>query len=480
MGTYKDILKSDNFIDNQWVQNGTGDYLTVLDKYHNAELARVPHATEEQMEQAIIAAQKGFEEIRRWPAGKRQTHLERLTDLLREKREAFIDMIIKEGGKPKGYATAEIDRCLVTLSTAASETVRFSGETVPLDFGAGEGKTAFTKRFPIGVIACITPFNFPLNLLLHKVAPALAVGCSVIIKPAPQAPLSTLAFAELVKQAGYPAGVYNALACDIPVAEKMVKDDRIVKLSFTGSDKVGWYLKSISGKKKVTLELGGNAAVIIDESADIEKAAKTTAVGTFIYAGQVCISTQRIIVHETVYDEFVKHLVAETKALKTGDPNNSDTMVGPLIDRGHLNRIDEWVKEAVANGAEVLVGGNILNEENNTYEPTLLTNANDAMQVVCAEAFGPLAVIEKVKDFDEAIVRCNESNYGLQAGVYTNSFENFKKAHEKLEVGGVMINNVPSFRIDSMPYGGVKDSGLGREGIKYAMEEMTEGRLIVY
>jgi len=361
-----------------------------------------------------------------------------------------------------------------------SETLRFDGEMVPLDYGAGEGKTAFTRRFPIGVIAGITPFNFPMNLVLHKVAPALATGCPIIIKPAPQAPLSALALGELIREAGYPAGVYQALVCGIPVAEKLVRDERVAKLSFTGSDKVGWYLKSICGKKKVTLELGGNAAVLIDESADLEGVAKKVAVGSFIYAGQICISTQRIFVHEKVYDKFVNELVSEIEKLPTGDPQASETMVGPIIDKGHLERIEEWVQHAVKGGAKVLCGGKVHNAARNIYSATLLTNAQDDMKVSCAEAFGPVATIEKVKDFETGIARVNTSNYGLQVGVYTNRLDHFKLAHERLEVGGIIMNNIPGFRIDSMPYGGVKDSGLGREGIKYAMEEMTEGRLIVY
>jgi acyl-CoA reductase-like NAD-dependent aldehyde dehydrogenase len=480
MSTYKDVLKTDNFINNEWISTGNGNKLPVLEKYSNTPLAEVPEATEAQMETAIVSAVKAFEDFKTWSAGRRSAHLAKLADLLENKREAFIDLIIKEAGKPRGYATNEIDRCLTTIRTAVAETLRFAGETVPLDYGAGEGKTAFTKRFPVGVVACITPFNFPLNLLLHKVAPALATGCTVVIKPAPQSPLCTLALAALVKEAGYPAGVFNALACDIPVAEKLVRDDRVAKLSFTGSEKVGWYLKSICGRKKVTLELGGNAAVIIDESADLTGVAKKVAVGAFIYAGQICISTQRIFVHEKVYDAFEAELIKEVNALPVGDPNDAVTLVGPVIDSGHLKRIDEWVKEAVNSGAKLLCGGKIKNAEFNLFEPTLLTHTNNSMKVACAEVFGPVAIIEKVKSFEDAIARTNDSAFGLQAGVFTNRLDHFKMAHETLEVGGIIMNNIPGFRIDSMPYGGVKDSGLGREGIKYAMEEMTEGRLIVY
>ncbi|NNF01210.1 MAG: aldehyde dehydrogenase family protein, partial [Bacteroidia bacterium] len=361
-----------------------------------------------------------------------------------------------------------------------SEAIRFSGEMVPLDYGAGEGKTAFTKRYPVGIITCITPFNFPLNLVLHKVAPALACGCAVIVKPAPQSPLCTLALAGLMELAGYPAGVFNAMVCDIPVAEKLVRDDRIEMLSFTGSDKVGWYLKSICGKKKIALELGGNASVIVDSTANIDEAAKKVAVGAYIYAGQVCISTQRIFVEDKVYDQFTEKLITAIDDLGIGDPNDKNVLVGPIIDSSHLERVGAWVNEAKDGGATVLIGGEVSDKEHNVYKPTLLTGANDLMKVSCAEVFGPVAVIEKVRSFEEGVKRSNDSNYGLQTGIYTNRFDRVKYAHEELEVGGVMVNNIPGFRIDSMPYGGIKDSGFGREGIKYAMEEMTEGRLIVY
>jgi glyceraldehyde-3-phosphate dehydrogenase (NADP+) len=292
--------------------------------------------------------------------------------------------------------------------------------------------------------------------------------------------LTALALADLFDQAGYPAGAVNVLVCNIQVAETLVTDERIRMLSFTGSDKVGWYLKSKAGKKKVALELGGNASVIVDDSADLASAAKTVARGAYLYAGQVCISTQRIFVHQKVYDQFRDLLIPEIKALKTGDPSEGDVAVGPIIDKGHLDRIKAWVDEAIAGGAKVLTGGSISDEAHHLFEPTLLTNTSDSMKVSSDEVFGPVATIEKVKDFDSAIERTNSSRFGLQSGVFTNDFAHVKQAHEQLEVGGIMINNAPGFRVDSMPYGGVKDSGLGREGIRYAMEEMTEPRLLVY
>ncbi len=477
--SYRDVMKTKNYVAGRWVADGEGE-LAVADKYSGETLAKLPLASAKHMEAAIGAALASGSEFGAWSAGKRAAGLERVRALLRERRDGFVDLVVKEAGKPVAYARNEIDRCITTLGTAAAEALRFSGEAVPLDFDAGEGKTAFTKRFPIGVIACITPFNFPLNLVLHKVAPALAVGCRVVVKPAPQAPLSTLALAGLIDEAGYPAGVFNALVCDIPVAEQMVKDERVAMLSFTGSEKVGWHLKNISGRKKVILELGGNAAVIVDATADVDAAARVVAKGAFLYAGQVCISTQRIYVVDTVYDAFASRLLKEIEAARVGDPADPEVIVGPIIDKGHLKRITEWVDEAVAGGAKVLAGGSVRDEKHNLYAPTLLTNTTQEMKVIREEVFGPVAVIEKVASFEEGIARTNASDFGLQAGVFTNDFTHVKLAHEKIEVGGVMINNVPGFRVDSMPYGGIKGSGFGREGVRYAMEEMTEPRLLVY
>lgn len=472
--------ESKNFVNNEWLSTGSGSYLNILDKYTGEEIGKIPQASETQMESAIVGANAAFQITKKWSAGKRADMMRKLHTKLEEQKEKFINIIINEGGKPRSYATNEIDRCLTTLQLAYEEATRFGGEVVPMDFAAGAGKTAFTKRHPIGVIACITPFNFPLNLVMHKVAPALAVGCTCIIKPAPQAPMSCLAFAELMQEVGYPAGVINVLVCDIPVAEKLVRDNRVAKLSFTGSDKVGWYLKSICGKKKVTLELGGNASVIIDEDVDVEAISDLVAKGAYLYAGQICISTQRIFVHQAVYERFEKALIQSIQNLKVGNPQDGDTLVGPIIDAGHLGRIETWVNEAKNAGAIVLTGGKIASKEHNLFEPTLLTNTDATMKVSCEEVFGPVAVLEKFSTFEEAIAMNNDSKFGLQVGVFTNRLDHFKMAFEELEVGGVMINNIPGFRIDNMPYGGVKDSGLGREGLTYAMDEMTEGRLLIY
>lgn len=476
----RSLIQERNFVAGHWSSEGDGTFNTVLEKYHGFELARVPHATEAQMEKAIAAAHASRETLRKMSAGERSSKLDALADLLVEKQEALALLIAHEAGKPIGYAKGEIARSITTVRTAAAEALRFSGETVPLDHGAGAGRTAFTKRFPIGIIAAITPFNFPMNLVLHKVAPAMAVGCPVVLKPSSQAPLSALALAEMLETIGWPKGAFSVLLCDTKVAEKLVKDDLVSMLSFTGSDKVGWHLKSICGKKKVALELGGNASVIIDEGTDLAAVAKSVAMGANLYAGQTCISTQRIYVHQGVHKEFRDLLVKEFEALKAGDPTDEAVSVGPIIDEHHFQRISSWVDEAVQAGARQLTGGKPVDAQLHVYAPTLLTNVPSGLKVNCAEVFGPVAVLEAVPDFSTAIARVNDSAYGLQAGVFTNSIAHMKKAHEELEVGGIIINGIPGFRVDSMPYGGVKDSGLGREGVKYAMEEMSEPRLIVY
>jgi acyl-CoA reductase-like NAD-dependent aldehyde dehydrogenase len=469
-----------NFINGRWSTEGDGSFCTVVDKYHGTTLARIPHATDAQMDEAIAAAHASRGALRAMSAGERGAKLDDLASLIESNQEALATLIVQEAGKPIGFARAELGRCVTTVRTAAAEAVRFTGESVAIDYGAGAGKTAFTKRFPVGVVGAITPFNFPLNLVLHKVAPAMAVGCSVVLKPAPQAPLSAMALATMMEEIGWPQGGFSAMLCGIPVAERLATDARIAMLSFTGSDKVGWHLKAMCGKKKVALELGGNAAVIIDEGADLAASAKAVATGANLYAGQTCISTQRIYVVERVHDEFRDRLVKEYAALKAGDPTDPSVSVGPIIDTGHFQRIGNWVDEAVRGGATVLAGGAAVDLERNVYAATLLADAGRDLHVNCSEVFGPVAVIEAVEDFGAGIARVNDSVYGLQVGVFTNSLANMKRAHDELEVGAVMINNVAGFRVDSMPYGGVKDSGFGREGLKYAMEEMSEPRLIVF
>ncbi len=469
-----------NYINGTWQSEGDGEFTLVLDKYHGTEMAKLPLATAAQVEEAVAAAFASRDRLRRMSAGERSEKLEALAHLMEERKEALARLIMQEAGKPVGYARDEIARSLTTVRTAAAEALRFAGEVTPIDFGRGTGKTAFTKRIPAGVVCAITPFNFPMNLVLHKVAPAMAVGCPVVLKPAKKTPLSALALGRMIEEIGWPQGGFSVLICATSLTESMVKDDRIAMLSFTGSDTVGWGLKAISGKKKVTLELGGNAAVIIDAGTDLAAAAKSVALGANLYAGQTCISTQRVFVVRSEFESFRELLVHEFNALKSGDPADPEVSVSPLIGKGDYERIATWVEEALKGGATLLAGGKPVDAARNVYAATLLTDTKRSMKVDHAEVFGPITVIEPVQDFADGIAHVNNSGFGLQAGVFTNNFAHVKQAHEDLEVGGVIINGIPGFRIDSMPYGGVKDSGLGREGVRYAMEEMTEPRLMVY
>ena len=480
MNELNKIMRTDCFINGKFVNGSSKNTLKILDKYSQKNLAEIKLASTAQMEEAIAGSVKAFQEYRQWSSGQRADVLKKLVHRLNRKKELFAKLIVYEAGKPLSYARTEIDRCITTLSTAVDEALRFSGESINIDHGAGVKKTAITKRIPIGPVAAISPFNFPLNLVLHKIGPALAAGCSIILKPAPQSPLTALAFASLLEGTDLPNGVLNILCCDIPEAEKLVKDERIKFLTFTGSDAIGWHLKNICGKKKVALELGGNAPVIVDETADLDFAAKQITIGAYLYAGQICISTQRIYVVNNVYKDFLKILRKEIEKIKTGNPFDEGVINGPIIDHDHLSRINSWVQEAVEKGAQIITGGNIISNEHNLFAPTLLTNTKTGMNVVDEEIFGPVAIIENVHDFQEAIHATNNSKYGLQSGVFTTRIDRMKAVHEELEVGGVIINSIPGFRIDSMPYGGVKNSGLGREGIRYAMEEMTEPRLLVY
>ncbi|MFM2375557.1 MAG: hypothetical protein RLZZ165_654 [Bacteroidota bacterium] len=479
MGNYKEILKEANYLLGNWVSSGSQMH-TIYDKYSAEQLATVPFASPGEVADAISFAASGRRELAGWSAGKRAQHLERVACLLEARRDAFVDIIVREAGKPIGHARNEVDRGMTTLRNAAVEATRFCGEVIPLDQGIGIGKTAFTKRIPVGIVAAITPFNFPLNLVLHKVAPALAVGCPVIVKPALQSPLTALALASLIEEAGYPKEVLQVFVCCNSSAEMLVRDERVAMLSFTGSDEVGWQLKSIAGKKKVALELGGNAAMIVDETADIGKAASLACMGSYLYAGQICVSTQRIFAVKSVFEEFKEAMIKEIALVKSGNPQEEGVINGPLISKAHAERVNVWVQEAIQQGAELLAGARMLDPQRPIYAPTLLTKTLPGMKVRKEEVFGPVAVLEPVDDYQEAILRVNESRYGLQVGVFTNRVDRMHQAHDQLEVGGVIIGGVPGFRVESMPYGGIKDSGLGREGIRYAMEEMTEPRLMVF
>lgn len=474
------ILQARSFINNEWIGHSTTNILSVTNKFDQSTIATIPYADASEVQFAISNSVQAFQKFSKFSAMERHDLLLKIRDGLQLEKEKFINLIVSEAGKPIDYARAEVERSLMVLQIAAEETMRTSGEVVPMDYGIGLGRTAFTKRIPIGPVLAISPFNFPLNLAMHKIAPALASGCSIILKPSPFTPLTALSLASLCKRIGLPPGVLNVVVCKNEEAELMLKDDRIKALSFTGSADVGWSLKAKAGKKKVILELGGNAAVIVDRTALLDEAVKAIALGAYNYSGQVCISVQRIFVDHSIFEQFIEKFKMAVSELKMGAPTEEGICIGPLIDRTHLERLHTWITEAKMKGAQVLFGGDILDLNHHLFAPTLLTNTQEDMKVVCEEAFGPVAIIEKVQYFDEVIRVINRSRYGLQAGLFTNQISQMKYAHENLEVGALIINGVPGFRVDSMPYGGVKDSGLGREGLRYAIEEMTEPRLVVY
>jgi glyceraldehyde-3-phosphate dehydrogenase (NADP+) len=410
--------------------------------------------------------------------GERAEILTRLATRMRQDRDAIARLIALEAGKPIRDAEVETDRGIFTVETAAEEAKRIEGEVIPLDLlPSSKGRFGMVRRFPIGPIAGISPFNFPLNLALHKIAPAIASGNAIVLKPPTHDPLTMLKIASMLDECGLPKGALSVLPMRRDVGDTMVKDDRFKLLSFTGSPDVGWDMKSRAGKKKVVLELGGNAGVLIDEDADLDYAAARVRIGAFAFAGQVCISVQRIFVHEKRYDDFVQRLLAETKKIVSGDPLDRATDLGPMIDDKAAARTQSWVDAAVADGARLLCGGGA---NGRFFEPTIIENAPRSAAVCAREAFAPIVNIFPVPSFQAGIEALNDSDYGLQAGVFTATVEHALQAFEGIEAGGVIINDTPTYRIDHMPYGGVKASGLGREGIKYAIEDMTEPRLMVF
>lgn len=435
------------------------------------------HATAAEVEEAIVAAERAFAETRRWPTFRRAELLERLVRALQAQPDTLARLIALEAGKPIKYARAEVNRAVATVTDALEESKRIRGEWLPLDLEpASRGRHALVRRFPLGPIAAITPFNFPLNLVAHKVAPALACGNTLVLKPAPQAPLSGLALARMALEAGAPPGMLNAFLCPLEAARPLVTDPRLKLLSFTGSASVGWSLKSLAGKKRVLLELGGNAAVAVHSDADLELAARRCAFGGFAYAGQTCISVQRIYVQRAVFADFTTRFLAAVGQLRLGDPLDEATDLGPMISPRDAERAESWVREAVAGGAKVLVGGE---RDGACFQPTVLTNTRPAMNVCAQEVFAPIVVLEPCDTLADALRLINRSAYGLQAGVFTRDLDAAFAAFEDLEVGGLILNDVPTYRADPMPYGGVKDSGLGREGVRYAIEEMTERKVLV-
>jgi glyceraldehyde-3-phosphate dehydrogenase (NADP+) len=435
------------------------------------------HATEAQYEEAVQAAVAAFGETRRLPSYERGRVLRDISAGVKARREELARLISLEAGKPIRDALGEVDRAVLTFRLGAEEAERMIGETIPLDLlPASKGRFGVTRRFPIGPVAAISPFNFPLNLAVHKLAPAIAAGCSIVLKPPSKDPLTMLTVGEIIADAGLPAGAVSILPMTRELGDRMVEDPRFKLLTFTGSPVVGWGMKERAGKKKVVLELGGNAGVIVDKSADLDWAVKRCLMGAFSYAGQVCISVQRMFVHEDAWDLFMGKFVEGARALKLGDPTDPQTDLGPMVDEKAANRTQRWVDEAVTLGGTVLLGGRA---DGTRFPPTILTGVPVTAQVCASEAFAPLVVAEPFHDLDEAIRRVNDSAFGLQTGVFTSDLAASWHAFEALEVGGVIVNDVPTYRIDNMPYGGVKDSGLGREGLRWAVEDMTEIRIMV-
>jgi len=459
----------------RWVR--TGDAVEVWSPYDESRVAVVHRAGPAELEAAIAAAARAFETTRRMPSWKRAEVLERISAGIAARREEFARTIALEAGKPIRTARVEVDRAIFTFRVAAEEAKRIYGEIVPLDWAPGmEGRTGYVRRVPLGPILGITPFNFPLNLVAHKVAPALAAGNPILIRPSTKTPVSALKLGEVVLEAGWPPEGFAVVPCTTRDAELLVQDERIRMLTFTGSPAVGWGLKARAGRKRVTLELGGNAGVIIHRDADLDYAAERVTWGGFTYAGQSCISVQRVYVHQDVYEAFVERLLGRVSALRVGDPLDEATDVGPVIDREAAERIEDWVREAIAGGAEVLIGGR---RTGNLWAPTVLASIREDMKVSCQEVFGPLVGLYRYTDPMEAIRAVDRSDYGLQAGIFTSDLRLVEAAFEHIEVGGLVVNDVPTFRVDHMPYGGVKLSGFGREGVRYAIEEMTELKLMV-
>lgn len=455
----------------------TGSVLEVKSSYNNSMVGSTFLAGTNELESAIACAQAVQSEMAQMPSWKKHKILMQIAGSLTENREKMADIICREASKPIRMAQGEVDRAIQTIIVAAEESRRIEGEIIKIDWTpAGEGREGIVKLVPAGIIAGISPFNFPLNLAVHKIAPAIAAGCPIILKPARSTPLSTLYLAQLIDGTELPKGALSILPMDRQSGNQLVTDERFAVLSFTGSPEVGWKMKQESGRKKVVLELGGNAGVIVHADANIEEAIKRCINGAFAYAGQVCIHAQRFYIHESIFQEFTSKFVAATKILKKGVPWDPEINITTMIDEPNVQRVQAWVDEAIAKGAKCLCGGN---SSGAFFEPTVLTNTRADMKVCCLEVFGPVVTIEPYSKLMDAIEGINNSKFGLQAGIFTNGIKELNLAFDAINVGGVIHNDVPTFRVDHMPYGGVKDSGMGREGVKYAMRDYMEMKLLV-
>jgi acyl-CoA reductase-like NAD-dependent aldehyde dehydrogenase len=462
------------FVAGEWIE--TGEWVEVRSPYSGEPVARVAKAGAAETTRAIDAAERAL--LEPLPAHKRAEILVKVVAGIARRHDEIARQISDEAGKPLKAARVEASRAMSTYTFAAVEARKLAGEVVPMDAAqAGEGKLAFTLRRPIGIVGAISPFNFPLNLVAHKLAPALAAGCPVVLKPASQTPLSALLLAELEEEAGLPPGWLSVVVGpSSEIGDALVEDDRVKAITFTGSGPVGWGIKERAAKKKVNLELGNATPVIVTADADVESAATAMAANAFSFAGQSCISVQRIYVERDAYDRFVEAFLPRVRALKVGDPADEETDVGPVIDAGAKERILEWVGEARDRGAEILSGGE---EQDGLIQPTVIGNASPELKVSCEEVFGPVVTVNAVESLDEAIALANSTRFGLQAGIFTSRLDSAMRAAQELEFGGVIVNEAPTFRSDQMPYGGVKDSGNTREGPAYAVREFTEDRLVV-
>jgi acyl-CoA reductase-like NAD-dependent aldehyde dehydrogenase len=463
-------------IGGKWVK--AKNNLEVTNKYSGQVMGNVPLADKESYEKSVKAAQEGLKVISDLPAYKRSQILQKTSELIDQKKDEVAKIIAVEAGKPMKFSKGEVARAIQTFKFASEEAKSIHGETVPMDAASGgEKRVGFYLRFPVGIIGAISPFNFPLNLVAHKVAPAIASGCSVILKPASSTPLTSLKLGEIMMEAGLPDGALNVIVgSGSTVGDWLVSDERLSMITFTGSPPVGRRIKEKSGLKKVTLELGNNSACIVDQDADLDFAISRCIVGSFAYSGQVCISVQRIYVHKNIFDEFISKFLEQTQKLKIGDPLEEDTDIGPMITEGDAIRTQEWIDEAKKDGAKVLIGGK---REGSIYYPTVLIDVKPEMKVVKLEVFAPVVCLTEFENFSEAVEMADDSIYGLQAGVFTKDIHRAFQAVKGIKVGGVIINDVPTYRADQMPYGGVKESGIGREGLKYAIEEMTDIKMVV-
>lgn len=471
------VMKKALYIAGNW--KNTEVYTSLFSPYRNEKIAEIPVATEEDVEESIFVAEKAQEEMSRLTAFERAHILEQLTNLLIKHQDQAAEIIALESSKPLKYAVGEIDRTIETYKFAAEETKRLAGEMIPMDAAkGGANRLGYTLRQPLGVIAAITPFNFPQNLVAHKVGPAIAAGNTIVLKPASQTPLSAFFLAELIAQTDLPKGAFNLVTgSGRTVGDVLVKSDKVRMITFTGSPAVGKSIRNQAGLKKVTLELGSNAGLLIDEGVHLDTIVEKAITGAFSNQGQVCISLQRIYVMESMFEIFVKKFKQATEKLVIGNPLNKETDVSAMISRTEQERAESWVQEAVAEGAQLVAGGKVVD---GVFQPTILSNVSATSKVSCQEVFAPVVVVNAIQTIDEGIQEINNSKYGLQAGIFTNDIQTALEVSRKMEVGGVLINDIPTFRVDQMPYGGVKESGSGREGLKYAIEEMTEMKLIIW